>query len=67
LLKKLEGPVTVSERIREVRAVEILEHIATPEAVKILKRLSRGAPESRLTWEAMTSLKRRAERGAANH
>jgi hypothetical protein len=62
LLAKLEGPVTAPERLREARAVAVLEHIATPEAVHALERLSRGAPEARLTREAEAALQRLARR-----
>jgi hypothetical protein len=65
LLKALEEPPS-GEPLRELRAVAVLEHIATPEAVKVLEGLSRGAPEARLTREAKASLERLSRRAAAN-
>lgn len=41
-----------------LRAVEVLENVATPEAVKLLQRLESGAPEARLTMEAREALER---------
>jgi hypothetical protein len=61
LLKKLEEPLTSVERLRAVRAVEVLEQIATLAAQQELRRLARGAPAARLTREAAAAL-RRAER-----
>ena len=54
LLDKLEGPT----RLRAVRAVEVLEHLGTPEARHFLQKLSGGIPEARLTQEAKTALER---------
>jgi RNA polymerase sigma factor (sigma-70 family) len=61
LLKKLEEPLTSAERRRAVRAVEVLEQIATPAARQELQRLARGAAAARLTREAAAAL-RRAQR-----
>ena len=46
------------EARRNLRAVGILENIATPEAKKLLETLATGAPEARLTQEAKASLDR---------
>jgi hypothetical protein len=62
LLEKLRGPVTRPETLRAVRAVAVLEDIATPEARNVLERLAQGAPEARLTQEAKASLRRLALR-----
>jgi hypothetical protein len=64
LLHKLEPPRS-SGRWREVRAVEVLEHIGTPEARQLLQTLSKGTPEARLTQEATASLERLAKRPAS--
>ncbi|HEV3262748.1 MAG TPA: sigma-70 family RNA polymerase sigma factor [Gemmataceae bacterium] len=59
------GLIRSSEVLRGVRAVQVLEQIGTPGARKLLKALSRGAPEARLTQEAKTSLGRLARRADA--
>ena len=46
------------EFLRELRALEALERIGTPEARGHLRVLSRGAPAARLTEEAKASLER---------
>ena len=58
LLSKLGGPITRPERMRAVRAVAVLEDVATSEARKLLETLSQGAPEARLTQEARAALTR---------
>jgi RNA polymerase sigma factor (sigma-70 family) len=62
LLEKLARPLGHPELLREVRAVEALEHAGTPEARALLQRLAGGAPEARLTREAKASLERLARR-----
>ncbi len=62
LLEKLHGPVTQLELRRALRAVAVLEDIATPEARRLLERLAQGAPEARLTQAAKASLERLARR-----
>ena len=64
LLDALKGPVPPGERLRALRAVETLEHIGTPEAQEVLKKLAAGAPEPRLTQEAKASLERLGKRDA---
>lgn len=46
------------ERVRVLRAVEVLEHIGTPEARQILKGLAEGSTGAQLTQEAKESLGR---------
>jgi WD40 repeat protein len=46
------------ERLRQVRAVEVLEGIGTPDAWRVLNQLAGGAPGARLTREAQSSLQR---------
>jgi RNA polymerase sigma factor (sigma-70 family) len=58
LLKKLEDPLTSAERLRAVRAVEVLEQTATPAARQVLQALAGGASEARLTREAQAALRR---------
>jgi RNA polymerase sigma factor (sigma-70 family) len=57
LLKQLDSSQSPS-LLRSVRAVEVLEHIATPEARQLLGKLAGGAPEARLTREAKAALER---------
>jgi WD40 repeat protein len=60
LLQKLRGPVTKPEALRALRAVAVLEDIASPESRQILRTLAGGDPEARLTREARASLERLA-------
>jgi RNA polymerase sigma factor (sigma-70 family) len=62
LLEKLDGPVTQSEQLQALRAVEVLEHIGTPEARQVLARLAEGAEGARLTRDAKAALDRLAQR-----
>lgn len=57
LLERL-GPVPVGDRLRQLRAIEVLECIGTPAARALLERIAAGAPEVRLTQEAKQSLER---------
>jgi hypothetical protein len=56
LLDKLQGPVTQPEVLRALRAVAVLEDIASPEAQRVLETLAQGTPEARLTREAKAAL-----------
>jgi WD40 repeat protein len=47
------------ERLREARAVQVLECLGSPEAMRLLEQLAGGIPEARLTQEAQAALKRR--------
>ncbi len=64
LLEKLtvEKRTPSAERIRVLRALESLEHAATPEAGELLKRLAQGADGAQLTRQAKASLERLAKR-----
>jgi hypothetical protein len=64
LLGRLNYPLKSPKTIRELRAVEVLEHIGTAQARQVLQKLSLGAPGSRLTDAAMASLERLARRKA---
>jgi WD40 repeat protein len=60
LLEHLDRPITGSEALRALRAVDVLERIGTAEARRVLQALAEGAVEARLTQEAEASLQRLA-------
>jgi WD40 repeat protein len=65
LLEKLrEGP-TPAGMLREIRALEVLEVIGTPEARTLLEKMAGGAPNAPLTGAAKASLTRLPMRPAA--
>lgn len=51
--------------LRSLRAVEVLERLATSEAGQVLQTLAKGNPQARLTQEAAAALQRLAKRPAA--
>jgi hypothetical protein len=62
LLEKLAKLVDDPELLRALRAVEVLERAGSPEALKLLQSLAKGAPDARLTREARAALDRLAKR-----
>jgi dipeptidyl aminopeptidase/acylaminoacyl peptidase len=64
LLEKVGQPIP-PEQLRPLRAVEVLEHIGTPEGRAVLATLAEGAPEARLTQDAKAALERLAKKSAA--
>jgi RNA polymerase sigma factor (sigma-70 family) len=58
VLDKVSSPELVPERLRVVRAVEVLERIGNPEARRVLEALAGGAAGARPTREAAAALKR---------
>ena len=60
ILRSLRGPPQhfPCERVREVRAVAVLEKIGDPAACEVLGLLSSGAPSARQTREAKAALER---------
>jgi RNA polymerase sigma factor (sigma-70 family) len=52
------GGTLPAEDLRRVRAVEVLEGIATPEAKRVLEELAKGAPGAALTRDAAAALRR---------
>jgi RNA polymerase sigma factor (sigma-70 family) len=64
-LKKIletEGRGPSPDRLRQERALELLEAAATPGARKLLAELAKGAPQAWLTREAQEALDRLAKR-----
>lgn len=61
LLQEIDA-VRSSERLRDVRAVEVLERIGSIEAQRELKLLAEGDPQARLTREAKAAQQRFASR-----
>ncbi len=56
LLKPWDSPPRDGELLRQLRAVEILQRHGSPDAVVILRELSRGAVGARVTVAARTAL-----------
>jgi RNA polymerase sigma factor (sigma-70 family) len=66
LLERLRASGESGERLRQGRALEVLEAIATPEASGLLEELAGGPAEEWLTREAKVALKRLGRRKAPN-
>jgi hypothetical protein len=57
-LDRFDRPAPSPDRLRQIRAVELLEGIATPAAREVLSGLAKGAAEAPLTREAAAALER---------
>jgi RNA polymerase sigma factor (sigma-70 family) len=62
LLKEMEGGGIPPRELRALRSAEVLEWVATKEARAHLLGLAKGAPEARLTREAVAACKRLEDR-----
>jgi hypothetical protein len=58
ILKAVAGPPTTPDRLRELRAVEVLEWAGTPAAADALREFASGAADAPLTRDAATALAR---------
>lgn len=58
LLKQVEIEPLPASLVTELRAVTVLEQLATPEARELLTKVAEGAPQARLTVEAQAALER---------
>jgi hypothetical protein len=57
-LAKMTAPTASGETLRSLRAIEVLEMIATPEAKAVLESLAKGTPDAAVTVAAKESLHR---------
>jgi RNA polymerase sigma factor (sigma-70 family) len=62
IIREMENGAVPSRELRALRAVELLEWVATKEARDLLRDLTKGAPEARVTREAAAACKRLEER-----
>jgi hypothetical protein len=56
------GPTLTGERLRYLRAIEVLEHVGTQDARRLLAKLATGADDDALTLEARASVARLSRR-----
>ena len=57
------GPIP-TDRLRELRSLEVLEGIGTDEARRLLEKVAKEAPSPRLVREAKAALERLNRRAA---
>lgn len=62
LLDKLGKPGLSPAELAGLRSIEVLEHLNTPEARRLLTELANGTADTRLRWEAKASLRRLRKR-----
>jgi hypothetical protein len=64
-MEKLHGKLTAAiltgDRLRYIRAIEVLERIGSMEARKLLQALAKGAPGALVTMQARAALQRAAK------
>jgi RNA polymerase sigma factor (sigma-70 family) len=62
VLAGIEGPVADAERLRQIRAVEVLERVGKGEARELLEALTKGESGAGLTRDAVAALRRLSRR-----
>jgi dipeptidyl aminopeptidase/acylaminoacyl peptidase len=65
LVSKLNAREIPPKRLRELRALRVLEELPVPDSRRLLQELAAGAPDDLLTREAVTVLARLAKRSGA--
>jgi hypothetical protein len=58
VLEALDEQALYRIRLRSVRALQVLEGMGTPEAMKVVAAIARGAPQAHRTQEAKATLRR---------
>ncbi len=61
MIRAMEQAITPPDALRALRAAEVLEWIATPQARALLRELARGDPHARLTRDSAAACRRLAE------
>jgi WD40 repeat protein len=65
LLRNMSGPIPRGERLRCLRAIEVLETVGTAEAQQVLTAVTREPARIRLSEEVKAALERLGKRGSA--
>jgi hypothetical protein len=58
LVARLDGRELPAERLQALRGLNLLERLATPEAVEVIEHLGQGREDAWLTAQAKKALKR---------
>jgi hypothetical protein len=67
LLQRVEQFALTSEELRDRRAIEVLEHLGTPEARRVMEKAARGVQRTIRTEDAGEALQRLAGRRTDSH
>jgi hypothetical protein len=58
ILKAIHDPIPAVKTLQRLRAIAVLEHVASAQARRLLQTLAQGAPAAQLTREARAALAR---------
>jgi DNA-binding phage protein len=58
LLEQVQGTIHSRQRLGQIRGLEILVQIGTPQALEVMKALAAGAPDASLTKQAKADWER---------